>query len=309
MITPPTPQPGDKTGIVTPSGKIAEKVLDAAAGLFEEWGFRVVKGRNVYSGFDQFGGTDRERAGDLQRMLDDEDIRAIFCSRGGYGAVRIIDTIDFSRFQAHPKWIVGYSDITVLHSHIQENFGIETLHALMPAELAPGRESPPSAGSVGLLRQALSGNLPPCNLPGHPLSREGKAEGVLTGGNLSVLYSLTGSASETCTRGKILFLEDVGEYLYHIDRMMVALKRKGVLEGLRGLVVGGMTGMNDNEVPFGKSAEEIIAEAVSEYGFPVLFGFPAGHQTENHPLILGREVILDVGREAGSLTFKPAQNG
>ncbi len=301
MITPRPLHQGDKVGIVTPSGKIEKGALDNAISCYEGWGLKVVTAPNVYSGFNQFGGTDRERVSDLQSMLDDIDIKAIFCSRGGYGSVRIIDRVDFRRFKTYPKWIVGYSDITVIHSYINEICGIETLHGPMAAELSPDKKNPVSAGSMELLREVLFGAVPAYYHPNHPLSRKGKAEGVLTGGNLSVICSLLGSPSLVGLRGKILFIEDVGEYLYHIDRMMIALQRSGILGGIGGLLVGAMTDMNDNKVPFGKTAEEIIAEAVKEYDYPVFFGFPAGHQPDNHPLILGRKVVLSVGDKTGSL--------
>jgi len=303
MTTPPPIKTGDKIGIVTPSGKIGIGDLDNAIDCFEGWGLRVVTSPNVYSFHNQFGGTDRERASDLQSMLDDPGIKAVICSRGGYGTLRIIDHIDFSRFVSNPKWVVGYSDITVLHSHINKSCGIETIHGPMAAELSPSRKNPVSLESLDLLREALTGNLIYRNYAPHPLSRDGQAEGILTGGNLSVICSLLGSPSMYDLSGAILFIEDVGEYLYHIDRMMVALRRSGVLAGIGGLVVGSMTDMNDNRVPFGKTAAEIVAEAVGDYGYPVFFGFPAGHQHENHPLILGRKVVVSVSGNTGSLTY------
>lgn len=304
MIIPPSLKPGDKIGIVSPAGKIDNDALDNAAGLFEEWGLAVITGPNVYADHNQFGGTDADRAADLQMMLDNDEIKAVLCSRGGYGTLRIIDRIDFSRFRARPKWIAGYSDITVLHSHINSNFGIETLHAPMPAELGPQKDPPVSVRSMELLKEALFGTLPAYYQPNHSLSRKGKTEGILTGGNLSVLYSLLGSGSDITTSGRILFIEDVGEYLYHIDRMMTALRRNGFLENIGGLLVGGMTGMKDNEVPFGKSAMEIIADAVEGYDYPLFFGFPAGHQTENHPLVMGRQAVLSVEDNSSGLVFR-----
>jgi muramoyltetrapeptide carboxypeptidase len=303
MIIPPSLKPGDKVGIVTPSRKIRQGSLDRAISLFEGWGLQVITGANVYSGHNQFGGTDRERAADLQLMLDDTEIKAIMCSRGGYGTVRIIDHIDFSGFIASPKWVTGYSDITVLHNHINANCGIETMHSIMPAELSPEKNPAISAKSVELFKEALFGTIPAYYQPNHPLSRKGKAEGMLTGGNLSVIYSLLGSVSEPDTEGRILFLEDVGEYLYHIDRIMMSLKRSGILEVISGLVVGSMSEMNDNQVPYGKTAEEIIADAVEEYKYPVFFGFPAGHETENHPLVMGRNTVISVGDTTSSLVF------
>jgi muramoyltetrapeptide carboxypeptidase len=303
MIVPPSLKPGDKVGIISPSRKIKQGSLDRAISIFEDWGLDVVTGPNVYAGYHQFGGTDQERAADLQLMLDDTGIKAIMCSRGGYGTVRIIDLVDFGGLIACPKWIAGYSDITVLHSHINAVCGIETLHSIMPAELSPQKDPPVSVRSVDLLKEALFGAIPAYYQPNHPLSRKGRAEGAMTGGNLSVLYSLLGSDSEPDMQGSILFIEDVGEYLYHIDRMMISLKRSGVLAGIAGLVVGGMSEMNDNEVPFGKTAQEIIAGAVSDYDYPVLFGFPAGHEPENHPLVMGRNAVLSVGDTTSSLVF------
>ncbi len=301
MIVPPSLKPGNKIGIITPSGKLKEGALVKAQELFTGWGLNVVTGQHVYSVFNQFGGSDRERTSDLQHMLDDIDIRAIICSRGGYGTVRIIDHIDFSRFLAYPKWIVGYSDITVIHSHINANFSIETLHAPMAADLV--KKPAVWEKSMELIKEALFGTIPAYYLPNHSLSRKGKAEGIITGGNLSVLHSLLGSESEIDTTGRILFLEDVGEYLYHIDRMMMSLRRSGILENIAALVVGGMTGMKDNKVPFGKTAEEIIAEAVEDYDYPLFFGFPAGHQPENNPLVMGRNVTVSVGDSTSSLVF------
>ncbi len=303
MIAPPPLKKGDKIGIVTPSGRIEEGVLDNAIERFEEWGLEVMVAQAAYNHFNQFGGTVTERLTDLQGVLNDPEIKAVVCSRGGYGAVKIIDLIDFRLFVASPKWIVGYSDITVLHNHINENYGIKTLHGPMAAELSPERKIRASDDSMELLRETLFGALPAYIHPVHQLSRGGKTEGILTGGNLSVLYSLTGSGSFPETEGRILFIEDVGEYLYHIDRMMVGLRRNGVLEGIGGLLVGGLTDMNDNKVPFGRTAEEIIAEAVEDYDYPVCFGFPAGHQPENKTLIMGSKVTLSVGESISHLTF------
>jgi muramoyltetrapeptide carboxypeptidase len=226
-------------------------------------------------------------------MLDDVNIKAVLCSRGGYGTLRIVDGLDFTSFSAHPKWVVGYSDVTVLHSHIQHQLGVETLHAVMPVNFKGDHEDE----SLHTMINALFGKRITYSFPKPGLSREGNAEGVLVGGNLSILYSLMGSVSAPDTDGKILFIEDVDEYLYHIDRMMMALKRAGKLEKLKGLIVGGMTRMNDNAIPFGKSANEIIAEAVKEYKFPVCFDFPAGHLDTNLALIMGRKVRFTVGKE------------
>jgi len=229
----------------------------------------------------------------MQQMLDDDSIRAIVCSRGGYGTVRIIDRLDFTRFRQNPKWIVGYSDITVLHAHIHQLFGIETIHATMPINIRNEKKDE----TLKTLMLALSGGPVAYSYPKTPLSREGSAEGLLVGGNLSILYNLMGTGSELDTTGKILFLEEVDEFLYHIDRMMVNLNRAGKLAKLKGLIVGGMSKMNDNAIPFGKNANEIIADAVREYKFPVCFDFPAGHLDTNLALIMGRNIHLRVGKE------------
>ena len=294
MITPEYLKQGDKIAIVSPSRKITAEEVRPAINTFQEWGLEVVAGEYLYSAYHQFAGSDEERLSDLQKMLDDDSVKAIVCSRGGYGTVRIIDEIDFSKLRENPKWIVGYSDITVLHSHIQKHYAIETLHAVMPVNF-------PAAGkndlSVASLKKALFGETLEYELSVDSHFRKGMAEGILTGGNLSILHSLTGSDSDIETAGKILFLEDLDEYLYHIDRMMMNLKRSGKLEKLAGMIVGGMSGMHDNEVPFGKTANEIILSAVQEYDYPVCFNFPAGHLNENLAMIFGRKVGLRVGKK------------
>ena len=212
----------------------------------------------------------------------------------GYGTVRIIDKVDFTNFVKKPKWIVGYSDITVLHSHIHRHFGIETLHAVMPVNIITDEAA---LEAQETLRNALFGKIRSYSYPVTPLARTGETEGVLTGGNLSILYSLMGSVSEPDTDGKILFIEDVDEYLYHIDRMMMNLKRAGKLSKLKGLIVGSMERMNDNATPYGITANEIIANAVAGYDYPVCFDFPAGHGEPNLALILGRNVKLRIGKD------------
>jgi muramoyltetrapeptide carboxypeptidase len=235
-------------------------------------------------------------------MLDHTDIKAIICARGGYGTVKIIDQLNFSIFEQHPKWIVGYSDVTVLHSHIHTQLGIETLHATMPINFGdPGAET-----AIETLRKGLFGESLDYTIQPHLLNTQGNATGILTGGNLSILYSLLGSASDIVTQDKILFIEDLDEYLYHVDRMMMNLKRNGKLTGIKGLLVGGLSKMHDNTIPFGLNAEEIIAGYAKEAGIPVCFGFPAGHIADNRALILGREVHLDIEGNSVSLQFLPA---
>ncbi|MEI6434301.1 MAG: LD-carboxypeptidase [Bacteroidota bacterium] len=292
MIRPPYLKKGDKIAIVSPARSISFAEVHPAIRVFNEFDLEVSLGSYIFSRHNQFAGTDERRLWDFQQALDDDEIRAIICSRGGYGTVRIVDKLDFTRFCAIPKWIVGYSDATILHAHIHQKFGIETLHAVMPVNIGKNAD----AESVETMVNALFGRKIAYNYPVSQLSRKGAAEGVLTGGNLSIIYNLAGTVSSPDTAGKILFLEDVDEYLYHIDRMMMNLKRSGKLGKLSGLIVGGMTGIKDNAIPFGKTANEIIAEAVKEYSYPVCYDFPAGHLDKNLALIMGRQVRLKVGK-------------
>ena len=230
-------------------------------------------------------------------MIDNPDIKAIICARGGYGTVRILDLIDFSDLKANPKWIAGYSDVTALHSTLH-NLNITSLHSTMPVNFSDNTKT-----SLESLKQTLFGNLISYNFPRHKLNRIGHTKGKVVGGNLSIIYSLLGSNTDINTDGKILFLEDLDEYLYHVDRMMMNLKRNGKLSKLAGLIVGGMSNMNDNTIPFGKSAIEIIAESVSEYDYPVAFNFPAGHIDNNNTIILGQNANLTIDRKNSNLTF------
>ena len=295
-ISPPYLKSGDCIGIVAPARKISAGELQPAIQQLEKWGLKVKLGKHIYAASNQFAGTDEERAADMQQMLDDKEVNAIISARGGYGSVRIIDKLDFTRFCKHPKWIAGYSDITVFHNHIQTHFGIQTLHCTMPFNF--GKD----AASTELLKKALFGELNEYVTNPQPMNRNGKGAGILCGGNLSILYSLAGTLSDVDTKGKILFLEDLDEYLYHIDRMMMQLKRSGKLSHLSGLIIGSFSDMKDNTIPFGKSAEEIIIEAVQEYNYPVCFGFPAGHGEKNFPLFMGRDVEIEVDNETVRLS-------
>lgn len=299
MITPEFLKPGDKVAIVATARKISSAEVEPAIRILKSWGLEVITGDSLYETDRQFAGSDSQRTVDLQTMLDNQEVKAIMCARGGYGTVRIIDELDFTAFVKHPKWIIGYSDITVLHNHINTVHGIETLHATMPVNFPSDGTLP----AVEALKSALLGEAPDYKMASGKLSRAGHARGQVIGGNLSILYSLSGTPSALDTSGKILFIEDLDEYLYHIDRMMMNLKRSGKLENLAGLVVGGMSGMRDNAVPYGMTAEEIIFDAVKSYKYPVLFDFPAGHIKENMPLIMGREAVLDVNTEGSALTF------
>jgi len=298
MIQPPYLKKGDKIAIVSPARRITFEEVFPTMKLFQKWGFEVVLGTHVFGSHHQFSGTDDQRLQDFQKMLDDPTIRAVISARGGYGTVRIIDKLDFIRFSQDPKWIIGYSDVTVLHSHIHRNLGIQTLHATMPVNI---KETDYGNISIESLRKSLVGEkiFYTKHITFH--DRTGLTEGLLVGGNLSILNSLMETPSDIDTDGKILLLEDVDEYLYHVDRMMINLKRAGKLKHLKGLIVGGMTDMKDNEVPFGKNAQEIILEAVSEYDYPVCFDFPAGHSKENVALYLGRKAKLIVDDEVSLL--------
>lgn len=296
LIHPPFLKKGDKIAIVASARKISMQELQPAIDIFKSWGLEVVLGKNLLGSDNQYSGTDAERTQDLQDALDDNTIKAIISARGGYGTIRIVDKINFTKFRLQPKWVIGYSDITVLHSHIH-NFGIETLHATMPINFSVNTEA------VETMRKTLFGEKLKYEIEKHPLNREGFAEAQLVGGNLSLLYALTGSNSSLHTKGKILFIEDLDEYLYHMDRMMVSLKRSGKLSDLAGLIVGGMTDMKDNQIPFGKTAEEIIMDAVKEYKYPVCFNFPAGHIDKNLAVVLGRTVRLIVGEKETIVSF------
>ncbi len=298
MNRPPYLVPGDKIAIAAPARKVTEEELTPAIRLFQSWGLEVVLPPHLFDADNQFAGDDETRARLMQQLLDDSDIKAIVCARGGYGTVRIIDRLNFTQFQAKPKWIVGYSDVTVLHSHIHQNHNTETLHGVMPINV-PEDAWCKTYPATETLRKALFGEGLAYSCKPHPLNRPGKAKGLLVGGNLSMLYSLCGTRSSIDTRDKILFIEDLDEYLYHLDRMMINLKRNGMLSDLAGLVVGQLSDMHDNTIPFGKRAEEIVWDNVKEYDYPVCFDFPAGHiGSDNHALILGRIVHLEVGTES-----------
>ena len=301
MITPPFLKSGDKVAIVSTARKVSAAEMQPAIDLLGEWGLKTVTGKNLYNELNQFAGTDEDRISDFQHALDDKSVNAILFARGGYGTVRIIDKIDFSAFQKNPKWLIGFSDVTVTHSHVHKHFGIETLHSPMAFNLGKSSRQVKEKLKAALFGEKLQYDSAEDFFT--DINRPGEATGELVGGNLSILYSLLGSSSSIDTAGKILFLEDLDEYLYHIDRMMMSLKRAGKLYKLAGLVVGGMNDMKDNKVRFNKTAEEIISEAVKEYSYPVLYGFPAGHIRNNMPLIFGRRVQLTVNTDC-SLVFE-----
>ena len=286
---------GDRVAIAATARKVSPQEMEPAINLLKHWGLEVVIPEGLYAEDHQMAGTDSHRAALLQNLIDDNEIKAILCARGGYGTVRILDCLNLTALEQHPKWIIGYSDVTALHSHVHNLLGMETLHATMPINIPPDATAVPYPATDSL-RQALFAGSCQYNLQcSTTLLRPGKAEGVVVGGNLSVLYSIMGSPSDIDTAGKILFIEDLDEYLYHIDRMMMCLKRSGKLDNLRGLIVGGMSDMHDNAIPFGKTAEEIIWDAVKEYNYPICMGMPFGHiGMENLALTLGRQTTLNI---------------
>ncbi len=284
MITPPYLKSGDTVAIAASARKISETEVAPAVHLLEQAGFNVFYDERLFASCHQFAGTDEQRAAYWQDVLDNPDIQAIWCARGGYGSVRIIDQLDFTHFCQNPKWICGYSDVTVFHSHIHRNCNVATLHATMPVNVHEG-EFDSQANKT--LIAALKGMPLRYEIPHHPLNRPGEACASVVGGNISMLYSLLGSASDLDTAGKILFVEDLDEYLYHIDRMMSNLERNGKLSHLAALVVGHLSDMHDNTIPFGKTAEEIVAEHCQKYDFPVIFNFPAGHLFDNRAIRMG----------------------
>lgn len=282
---------GSKVAFAAPSRKIDADTLATAIEWCEKQGFEPVFDESLNAAENQYAGSDSLRAEALQRCLDSKDIAAIIAMRGGYGALRIVDSLNFDRFAEHPKWFVGYSDATVLHGKLQ-SLGFESLHATMPINFSTNTQA-----ALSSLTAALKGDKINYSIDYNSLNRTGKTEAEIVGGNLSVLYSMIGSNSFPNTDGKILFIEDLDEYLYHIDRMVLAMKRAHVFDNLAGMVVGAMTQMHDNTVPFGKTAEEIVCGHVAEYGFPVCFGFPAGHINDNRAFVLGRKTCLKVTRQ------------
>jgi len=298
MITPEFLQKGDTIGILATARKIDLVNLQPAIKLLESWGLHVVIGKTIGKEDHQLAGPDWQRATDFQEMLDNPKIKAIWAAKGGYGTVRIVDRIDFTSFKKKPKWIVGFSDVTVLHSHIN-NMGIETLHAMMAVSAKTATNQ-----AVETFRKSLFGEKLEYHIPASSFNKKGKATGEIVGGNLSVLYSILGSKSEVDFKGKILFIEDLDEYLYHIDRMMMNLKRNGYFDGLKALVVGGMTEMNDNDIPWGKNSLEIIQDVLKDYKFPIIYNFPAGHIKDNRALILGKVVTIDVNDKEASVKFE-----
>ncbi|MFQ3174937.1 MAG: muramoyltetrapeptide carboxypeptidase [Flavobacterium sp.] len=298
MTTPPVLQKGDTIAILATARKNIDDNLKPAIDLLHSWGLEVIIGNTIGLDDNQLAGTDAQRAADFQLQLDNPNIKGIWCVKGGYGTVRIIDLLDFTKFRQNPKWIIGFSDVTVLHNHLN-TMGFKSIHGIMPITVARA-----SAEAVESLRLALFGNQLTYQITPDPMNRIGTATGELVGGNLSILYSLLGSKSAIDCTDKILFIEDLDEYLYHIDRMMMNLKRNGCLENIKGIIVGSMSKMRDNEIPWGKNAVQIVEGVIKTYNIPVLYGFPAGHIRDNRALILGSKVHLNVGNNTSSVIFE-----
>lgn len=298
MITPAILQKGDTIAILATARKNIDDNLKSAIDLLHCWGLEVVIGNTIGLDNHQLAGTDEERAADFQAQLDNPNIKAIWCVKGGYGTVRMIDLLDFTKFKQNPKWIIGFSDITVLHNHLN-TLGFKTIHGIMPISTPKATKE-----AIESLRFSLFGQPLNYEIPSDPMNRMGSATAELVGGNLSILYSLLGSKSAIDCHDKILFIEDLDEYLYHIDRMMMNLKRNGCLESIKGIIVGSMTKMKDNEIPWGKNAVEIIEDVTKKYNIPVIYNFPAGHIQDNRALVLGSKVSMEVTPTKSTLKFE-----
>lgn len=298
MKIPPYLKKGDTVAIVCTARKFFPEDAKPAIDLLESWGLKVKLGKTIGLDSCQLGGTDTERAADFQEQLDNDNIKAIWCARGGYGTVRIIDLIDFTKFKKHPKWVMGFSDVTVLHSHIN-TLDVATLHSIMPFTVPKAPEEVKQT-----FKNALFGIKNSYVIPSKSYDKKGKAKGELVGGNLSIIYSLLGSKSSIDTKDKILFIEDLDEYLYHVDRMLYNMKRNDYFKNVKGIIVGSMRDMHDNEIPFGQNEVQIISEIAKDLDIPIAFEFCAGHQKDNRTLILGSQVTFEVNDTEIKLVFE-----
>ena len=302
LISPPYLKAGDTVAIVSPSGVLKNREEHIARGiaLMESWGLHVILGKNVYKTDNHFAGTDDERAADMQWALDNSSIKAIWSSRGGYGTVRILDKLDYTQFKKHPKWVIGYSDITALHLDIH-NLGYQTIHAMMGTSLGEDQEGMDE--TIATFKKTLFGEELEYELEGSQYNRIGKAEGELIGGNLTLLHTMLGSKTSINAAGKILFIEDVGEYKYHIDRMLQSLKRAGYFNECKGVIVGDFSNMRKNSTEWGSSVEQLILDALSIYNFPIAFNMHAGHEDDNRAMYFGRVITLDVDKDETEIQF------
>ncbi len=300
MTKPAYLQKGDTIGIVATARKHLNDDFKEAIALLESWGLHAKLGSSIGLVHHQLAGTDEQRAKGLQEMLDDPNIKGIWCVRGGYGSVRLLKHLDWTKFVQQPKWLVGFSDVTVLHQKIQ-SLGIQSIHGIMLLNIAKASEE-----AKQTLQKALFGEVLNYKIPTHLMNKLGEAQGVLVGGNLSLIYALSGTPIDlNAEQDLVLFIEDLDEYLYHVDRMMMQLEQKGLLAKLKGLVVGGMTGMKDSSIPWGKNAYQIIEDLMKPYNIPVIYNFPAGHIKDNRALVLGQTVKITVTSTTSELRFLP----
>lgn len=303
LIQPPYLKAGDTVAIVAPSGilKNRKDEVEHAKQLLKRWELNVVVGEHVFSQDNHFAGTDQERCEDLQNALDNPNIKAIWCARGGYGTVRILDKLDYTRFLEQPKWIIGYSDITALHNQIH-NLGVQSLHAMMCVSL-PKDESEIEQ-TIATFKKAIFGETLSYTLQGSNYNQVGEVTAPIVGGNLTILHTMLGSKTSIDTSGKILFIEEIGEYKYHIDRMLQSLKRAGYFDHCKGVIVGDMSKLRKNTTLWGTSIEQLILDALADYDFPIAFNMPAGHEEDNRALILGRNATLKVEKTKSTLVFE-----
>lgn len=304
FIAPPFLKRGELIGITSPAGYITVEEIQPAIKKMEEWGYKIKIGETIGKRDFTFGGTDEERAKDLQQMLDDPKIKAIMCARGGYGAVRIVDKLTWEKFKVKPKWIIGFSDLTIIHSHLNKNLGIASIHSKMCNSFPDDwtKAEPIQIETIDSIQKALNGEKMKYTALPNPQNKFGKAEGILIGGNLKTLETLTGTKSDINTAGKILFLEDTGEYMYSVDRMFWHLKRSGKLSLLKGLIVGGFKIKVDEDADdFGRTLQDVVLEKIKAYKYPVCFDFPVGHQRNNFALKCGVRHKLSISENEVSL--------
>jgi muramoyltetrapeptide carboxypeptidase len=301
LIQPESLKSGDTISILAPSGVLNnfDNKITKAINIFKSWGLNVVLGNHIYDKNGHFAGTDKNREKDFQKALDNKNIKAIWCARGGYGAVRIIDKLNFDNYLKNPKWIIGFSDITVIHNKL--NFlNSESIHAMM---ITGFEDIGQNNDSLSKLKNVLFGDSLSYSITSNKNNKAGKSEGIIVGGNLTLIQSTIGSKTELKMKDKILFIEEIGEYAYHIDRMLYSLKRAGYFENCKGLIVGQISDVKKNTTDFGRSINELILDVLDEYNFPILFDFPAGHEKTNFPIILGRKVILEVSKSDSKVIF------
>ncbi|MBU2949800.1 LD-carboxypeptidase [Tamlana agarivorans] len=303
LIQPPYLKAGDTVAIVAPSGILKNRVgeIRKAQALLESWGLHSVVGKAVFNQNNHFAGTDNERCEDFQKALDNPNIKAIWCARGGYGAVRILDKLNWTKFKESPKWVIGYSDITALHSDVH-NLGYQSLHAMMCTSLQDAPET--IKETISTFKDALFGSPLTYTLKGSTYNKPGLVSGELAGGNLSILQTMLGSKSSLDTKGKILFIEEIGEYKYHIDRLLQSLKRAGYFDDCAGVIIGDMTKIKKNTTPWGSSIEQLILDVLADYDFPVAFNMHAGHAKDNRALIFGDHITLKVTKDSSSIVFE-----